>query len=133
MKLNPATWPLFVLLAAVAACSKAGAADPESEKEVQPTATVAGVSVGKGTIAALCALGVVGYVLYNHPPLQTVGRGETGIRVNQLTGDLSEWRDGDIVRMGDTLLEVAAQPPGAPPDDGTLIGRSAAYVGVLDR
>jgi RND family efflux transporter MFP subunit len=51
MKADPATSPVFVLCAALAACSgKAGAADPEPEKEVQATATVAGVPVGKGTV-----------------------------------------------------------------------------------
>jgi len=58
-----------------------------------------GFPVGKGAIAGLCAAGVVGYVLYTHPPLQTVGRGEIGIRVNQLTGDASEWRDGNVFVM----------------------------------
>lgn len=49
-----------------------------------------------GIIAAsLMAAG--GYALYQHPPMQSVGRGETAIRVNQLTGDAAEFKDGAVL------------------------------------
>ncbi|HZX31026.1 MAG TPA: SPFH domain-containing protein [Rhodocyclaceae bacterium] len=49
-----------------------------------------------GIIAAsLMAAG--GYALYKHPPMQSVGRGETAIRVNQLTGDAAEFKDGAVL------------------------------------
>ena len=50
-----------------------------------------------GALVVLAALGAVGYFLYNHPPLQTVGRGELGIRANRFTAEASEWREGTVV------------------------------------
>ena len=32
-----------------------------------------------------------------HPPVQGVGRGEVGVRINHLTGAVSEWRDGSVL------------------------------------
>jgi regulator of protease activity HflC (stomatin/prohibitin superfamily) len=45
-------------------------------------------------------IGVCGgavYFVYSHPPLTSVGRGEVGVRVNNLTGNVSEWRDGSVL------------------------------------
>jgi regulator of protease activity HflC (stomatin/prohibitin superfamily) len=53
----------------------------------------------RGTRRALLALAVVGgtaYFFYTHPPMQPVARGEIGVRVNQLTGAVSEWREGSV-------------------------------------
>jgi regulator of protease activity HflC (stomatin/prohibitin superfamily) len=50
--------------------------------------------------AALIALGVLagaGYALYTHPPMQSIGRGEIGMRLNQLTGSSTEVRDGAVI------------------------------------
>lgn len=49
--------------------------------------------------ALLASLAVVaaGYYLVSHPPLRQVGRGEIGVRVNQLTGGASEWREGSVL------------------------------------
>lgn len=50
--------------------------------------------------ASLIALGLLvagGYGIYKHPPFQTLGRGEVGMRVNQLTGSSTELRDGAVV------------------------------------
>jgi regulator of protease activity HflC (stomatin/prohibitin superfamily) len=41
--------------------------------------------------------GATGYALYLYPPMQNVGRGEMGVRVNRITGDVSEWRDGNVM------------------------------------
>lgn len=50
----------------------------------------------KGLIAlSIAAIG--SYALYTHPPMQSVGRGEVGVRVNQLTGDATEVREGAVV------------------------------------
>ena len=38
-----------------------------------------------------------GYYVVSHPPLRKVGRGEVGLRVNQLTGGISEWREGSVL------------------------------------
>jgi regulator of protease activity HflC (stomatin/prohibitin superfamily) len=59
--------------------------------------TVTGLVGAKGLLVALGVLGIAGYVLYRNPPLQTVGRGDIGVRVNNLTGGISEWRDGSVL------------------------------------
>ena len=49
------------------------------------------------TLLALAALAIVGYVLYRSQPIRTVERGELAVRTNQLTGGVSEWRDGKVL------------------------------------
>lgn len=46
---------------------------------------------------AAAALAVPVLALYFNPPLQTVGRGEVGLRVNRFSGELGEWRDGSVL------------------------------------
>ncbi|HSD55019.1 MAG TPA: SPFH domain-containing protein [Burkholderiales bacterium] len=53
----------------------------------------------KGALLVLLVLVGAGYVLYANPPIATVGRGEVGVRVNRLTGGVSEWRDGSVFVM----------------------------------
>jgi len=48
-------------------------------------------------IIALSIAGIGGYALYNHPPMQSVGRGEVALRINQLTGAGTEVRDGAVL------------------------------------
>lgn len=43
------------------------------------------------------AVGAVGYGLYQHPPVKSIERGDVGIRVNQLTGEISEWKEGSVM------------------------------------
>ena len=53
-----------------------------------------------GTRSSLIALGLIAlgsYALYQNPPMQSVGRGEVGVRLNQLTGATTEIREGAIV------------------------------------
>ncbi len=59
--------------------------------------TLSGIIGARGALIFLGVIGVTGYALYRHPPMQNVGRGEIGVRVNQLTGDVSEWRDGGVL------------------------------------
>ena len=59
--------------------------------------TLSGINGARGALIFLGVIGVTGYALYRHPPMQNVGRGEIGVRVNQLTGDVSEWRDGIVL------------------------------------
>ena len=47
-------------------------------------------------IAAIAALGAAGTLLWKHPPMQSVGRGDVGVRTNQLTGSMTEWQDGSV-------------------------------------
>jgi regulator of protease activity HflC (stomatin/prohibitin superfamily) len=58
-----------------------------------------GLAAATGTLITLGVLGVAGYALYQHPPLASVGGGEVGIRVNRLTGDVTEWSDGSAFVM----------------------------------
>ena len=48
-------------------------------------------------LVMLIALAGAAYALYRHPPLASIARGELGIRANQLTGEVSEWRDGTVL------------------------------------
>jgi len=36
-------------------------------------------------------------LLVMHPPVQGVGRGEVGVRINQFTGSASEWNEGSVL------------------------------------
>jgi regulator of protease activity HflC (stomatin/prohibitin superfamily) len=42
-------------------------------------------------------VGLIGYGIYKHPPMQSVERGDVGIRVNQLTGSTAEFREGSVI------------------------------------
>jgi regulator of protease activity HflC (stomatin/prohibitin superfamily) len=48
-------------------------------------------------ILGIVFAGSVGYVLHRNPPIKTVDSGEVGIRVNQITGTTTEWRDGSVL------------------------------------
>jgi len=49
------------------------------------------------SLIALAVAGLGGYALYSHPPMQSVERGEVGVRINQLTGGSSELREGAVL------------------------------------
>jgi regulator of protease activity HflC (stomatin/prohibitin superfamily) len=49
-------------------------------------------------IALVVVCGTV-YFFSTHPPIRDVGRGEIGVRVNQLTGAVAEYRDGGVFVM----------------------------------
>ena len=46
-------------------------------------------------IAAL--IGAAGWVLLAHPPLESAGAGEVGVRTNLFTGSVTTWRDGSVL------------------------------------
>ena len=50
-----------------------------------------------GRIIAVSLLAFGAYGLYSHPPMQSVGRGEIGVRLNRLTGFSTEVLDGAIL------------------------------------
>jgi regulator of protease activity HflC (stomatin/prohibitin superfamily) len=50
-----------------------------------------------GLLVVVGVAGIVGYSIYSHPPMRTVGRGEAGIRENRLTGEVTQWRDGSVL------------------------------------
>ena len=49
------------------------------------------------SLLAVGALALGGYALYANPPMQSVNRGEIGIRINQLTGGVTEVQEGAII------------------------------------
>lgn len=51
----------------------------------------------KTILIVATVVGGIGYTLYQHPPIHSIQRGEMGVRTNQLTGNISEWRDGGVV------------------------------------
>jgi regulator of protease activity HflC (stomatin/prohibitin superfamily) len=61
--------------------------------------TLTALASAKSALVVLGIFGVAGYFLYSHPPVATVGRGEGGVRVNRLTGSVSEWREGSVFAM----------------------------------
>jgi regulator of protease activity HflC (stomatin/prohibitin superfamily) len=50
------------------------------------------ILVGAATVAT-------GYVLWQHPPVHNVARGDVAVRTNQLTGSTDEFKDGSFVLM----------------------------------
>lgn len=59
--------------------------------------TLNGIGRAKRTLIVLGVAGATGYLLYSHFPLKNVERGEVGIRLNQLTGNVTEFRDGRVL------------------------------------
>ncbi len=60
------------------------------------TGTLNGLGAARPALATLLVLGGAGWLLYKFPPLQNVGRGEIGIRLNHFTSEVTEWRDGSV-------------------------------------
>lgn len=55
------------------------------------------LNAAKGVFLLLAVAGGAGWLLYEHPPLQAVGRGETGVRSNLFNGEVSEWGEGSVL------------------------------------
>jgi regulator of protease activity HflC (stomatin/prohibitin superfamily) len=51
----------------------------------------------KRSIIACGILGLLAYTFATHVPFQPVGRGETGLRINQWTGDVSRFQEGSVL------------------------------------
>lgn len=47
-------------------------------------------------MTAGAAVVVAGLVVVRNPPVQHLGQGELGLRMNQLTGSVSQWRNGSV-------------------------------------
>jgi regulator of protease activity HflC (stomatin/prohibitin superfamily) len=76
---------------ATAAVKFRGAASAGSQQAINSSRRNAALLITAGVV------GTVSYALYKHPPVQTIARGEVGIRINQFTGTASEWRDGSLL------------------------------------
>lgn len=51
----------------------------------------------KGRIIAITAIAVAIHAIYQHPPIATVENGEVGVRMNQLTGNTTQFREGSVL------------------------------------
>lgn len=60
-------------------------------------ATLARISRLGPALLVVALLAAAGSLLARHPPLQPVPRGEVGLRVNQFTGEVTQWRDGLVL------------------------------------
>src|SRR5438477_9185716 len=80
----------------------------------------------RGRLIALSALAIAGYALYSHPPFQTIGRSEIGIRLNRMTGGISEAGEGAVMVIPGlhdfrrySLSDQIYRPTGAARADGS--------------
>ncbi len=58
--------------------------------------------ISKASIRNISIIGLVGattFALYVHPPVQTIQRGEAGVRSNLLTGNAVQFREGSVFVM----------------------------------
>lgn len=49
-----------------------------------------------GWLVAGTAVVAAGAMVYRNPPVQHLDQGQLGVRVNQFTGSVSQWRDGSV-------------------------------------
>src|SRR5258706_5729396 len=70
------------------------AADATREGTSRAATNIADV---KGPLIVMALVGGIVYFVYTHPPFENVNRGEVGVRVNRLTGDVGEFRDGNVL------------------------------------
>jgi regulator of protease activity HflC (stomatin/prohibitin superfamily) len=61
--------------------------------------TVRSVSSARKLLLTTAVLGAAGYVLWTHPPVHNVARGDVVIRTNQLTGGFDEFREGSMLLL----------------------------------
>jgi regulator of protease activity HflC (stomatin/prohibitin superfamily) len=61
------------------------------------TRAASGIAGAKVVLVVTGVTVIAAYALYQHPPLENIGRGEVGVRINRVTGDISEWREGNVL------------------------------------
>src|SRR6187397_2085174 len=61
------------------------------------TRAASGIAGAKVVLVVTGVTVIAAYALYQHPPLENIGRGEVGVRINRFTGDISEWRKGNVL------------------------------------
>ena len=61
------------------------------------TRAASGIAGAKVVLVVAGVTLIAAYALYQHPPLENIGRGEVGVRINRFTGDISEWREGNVL------------------------------------
>ena len=70
---------------------------PAAEPLLHAEGTLAQLAHGRRVLLLAAAIGIAGWIVLRHPPVETVGRGEVGVRTNQLTGDVTLWHDGTVL------------------------------------
>jgi regulator of protease activity HflC (stomatin/prohibitin superfamily) len=70
--------------------------DEATEPPFSAERTLSSLARYRGALIAIAVVGTVGTLLWKHPPMQSVGRGDVGVRTNQLTGTVTEWQDGSV-------------------------------------
>ena len=58
--------------------------------------TLSRIAAAKRGLFIAGGIAIAGWLLYNHWPAQTVGRGEVGVRTNLVTGTVDQRRDGRV-------------------------------------
>ena len=61
------------------------------------TRAASGIAGAKVVLVVTGVTVIAAYALYQHPSLENIGRGEVGVRINRFTGDISEWREGNVL------------------------------------
>jgi regulator of protease activity HflC (stomatin/prohibitin superfamily) len=61
--------------------------------------TISSVSGARKLLLTTAVLGAAGHVLYTHPPVHNVARGDVAVRTNQLTGGFDEFREGSMLLL----------------------------------
>lgn len=51
----------------------------------------------RGVLVTTVALAAAGYLLWTHPPVQTVARGDVAVRTNAFTGSTQAFREGSLL------------------------------------
>ncbi|MCE9659744.1 MAG: prohibitin family protein [Burkholderiales bacterium] len=72
-------------------------ADEETVAPVRRTLVLPKLGAAKLPLLLLGAVGATVWVLVAFPPVASVGRGEVGVRVNRVTGNVDEWREGSVL------------------------------------
>ena len=58
--------------------------------------TMARLGSARNAAIVLALLGTAGYLLYQHPPVQSVPQGDVGLRTNQFTGTVTQAQDSSV-------------------------------------
>jgi regulator of protease activity HflC (stomatin/prohibitin superfamily) len=53
----------------------------------------------RGKLVGLAVLAAIGYVVWSHPPFQSLERGEIAVRTNRFTGDTSQFSNGTLLAL----------------------------------
>jgi hypothetical protein len=77
--------------------SQANTEDQASERKFALPKTLALSGTSRALLISAAVLGGIGYAVYKSPPFQAIEPGDIGIRMNQMTGTTTEWRDGSVL------------------------------------